>query len=97
MKIAAPMLVIFAGFTCIAQSPPTPAFDVASVRLFGEGEEIHGYPVRTSPDTLTINGISLKDFIQVAYQIPVTRIAGHGNSAHVNGRVSENVFENSWD
>jgi uncharacterized protein (TIGR03435 family) len=75
MRSGVLLLPLFASLSAFAQNLP-PTFEVASVRLFADGEEIRGYPIRTSPDTLTTNGISLKDCIQVAYQIPVTRITG---------------------
>jgi len=67
MKIAIPFLAIVAAINCVAQ---TPAFDVASVRLFNPAGA-PGASVHTSPDSLTIHGASLRDCIQVAYHMPL--------------------------
>ena len=83
MKTTSQCLVIFAGFACLAQSPsPTasiqpPAFEVASVRLAAVGR-IAGPDFRTSPDSLTILGLSLRNCIQLAYEIQETQLSGPG-------------------
>jgi uncharacterized protein (TIGR03435 family) len=76
MKIATPILVALAGCGCLAQSPTAPpAFDAATVRI-ADPAGFPGPRVRTSPDSLTIHGSSLRDCIQVAYQLPATQVTG---------------------
>ncbi len=58
--------------TCFAQTPP--AFDVASVRLTTPGNI--GPPSRMSADSLTMRNISLRNCIQVAYQLPEAQVTG---------------------
>jgi uncharacterized protein (TIGR03435 family) len=70
---AAPILFLFAGLPCLAQSP---AFDAASLRLADAAKEIPGPRIRTSPDSLTIQGSSLRDCIQLAYEMPATQVTG---------------------
>jgi uncharacterized protein (TIGR03435 family) len=70
---AAPILFILAGLHCLAQSP---SFDAASLRLADAAKEIPGPRIRTSPDSLTIHGSSLRDCIQLAYEMPATQVTG---------------------
>jgi len=72
MKTIAPFVMLFASFRCHAQSP---AFDVASVRL-AASEGNTGPPVRTSPDSLNVQGLSLRECIQVAYRLPPIQVTG---------------------
>jgi hypothetical protein len=59
---------------CLAQSPaaqssaPSPTFEVASVRLAANESNV-GPRVRTSPDSLNVHGVSLRDCIQMAYRM----------------------------
>ncbi len=79
MKTAAPFVIFFAGIRCIAQSAAadssalSPTFEVASVRLAATEGSV-GPPIRTSPDSLNIHGVSLRDCIQMAYRIPPTQV-----------------------
>jgi uncharacterized protein (TIGR03435 family) len=68
-RLASSFLVCF---SCFAQTPP--AFDVASVRLTTPGNV--GPPSRTSADSLTMRNISLRNCIQVAYQLPEAQVTG---------------------
>jgi uncharacterized protein (TIGR03435 family) len=74
MRAVAPLVIFFAGFRCLAQSP-APAFEVASVRLAATEGNV-GVPIRTSPDSLNVHGVSLRDCIQMAYRMPATRVTG---------------------
>ena len=61
----------------VAQSVPAPPgsgpkFEVASVRL--ADKEVAWKGARVSPGLLTINGLSLRDCIQLAYQLPTVRV-----------------------
>jgi uncharacterized protein (TIGR03435 family) len=69
MKIAL-ILAALAG-VCFSQ---TPTFEVASVKLTDPAA--FDPPVRTSPDTLTIHGMSLRNCIQLAWQLPSPQVSG---------------------
>jgi uncharacterized protein (TIGR03435 family) len=83
MKTTSPCLIVFAGFICLAQSPSRtasvqpPAFEVASVRLAAV-ERSTGPDFRTSPDSLTIVNLSLRNCIQIAYEMQETQLSGPG-------------------
>jgi uncharacterized protein (TIGR03435 family) len=66
------MKTVVAFVMLFAQSP---AFEVASVRLAASDGNV-GPPVRTSPDSLNIQGLSLRECIQVAYRMPPNRVTG---------------------
>jgi len=81
MKTTSQRLIIFASFTCLAQSQSStastqpPAFEVASVRLAAV-ERSARPDFRTSPDSLTILGLSLRNCIQIAYEMQETQLSG---------------------
>jgi len=66
---------VVAGCLFRADAQNTPAFEVASVRLADPGGRAFGPPVRTSPDTLTIRGLSLRNCIQMAWQMNPTQVS----------------------
>jgi uncharacterized protein (TIGR03435 family) len=82
MKTVVPLVILFASFRCLAQSPaaqssgPSPAFEVASVRLADAAGGPAGPPVQTSPDSLTLRNFSLRNCIQLAYEMPPTKVTG---------------------
>lgn len=71
--VAAPSLALIACFACLAQSPATPKFDVASIKPAVGGMRPD---LKTSPGSLTIRNQSLRDLIQWAYDTPPFQIEG---------------------
>src|SRR5580658_1149415 len=82
MKIVVPLVILFVSFRCLAQAPaalssaPSPAFEVASVRLADAAGGPAGPPVQTSQDSLTLRNFSLRNCIQLAYEMPPTKVTG---------------------
>jgi uncharacterized protein (TIGR03435 family) len=70
MKTTALFLVL-SGLNCLAQSPsPTPAFEVASVRLVDPASGNSGPALQTSPGSLTAHRLALFTCIMYAYERP---------------------------
>jgi uncharacterized protein (TIGR03435 family) len=65
----------------IAQPAPTPAFEVASIKTTRSRTEARG--VRIQPGRLTIDGLTAREIVAFAYDIPnplrISRIAGGPN------------------
>jgi uncharacterized protein (TIGR03435 family) len=103
MKNATPLFIILASYSCLAQSSavlssgPSSAFEVASVRLAvtnpGPGPRF-----KTSPDTLTIRGLSLRACITWAYQMSPLQIIGpdwlYGVRLNIVAKAAAPVDEN---
>lgn len=72
MKLAACVIPVLIVISCFAQTPA--AFEVASVRLSNEGG-VTATPVKT-PTSLTVRGVSFQTCVQLAWQMPETRVVG---------------------
>ena len=76
MKILLSLLAFFA-LPCLAQEPPTAAFDVASVKIFGEDRpQSTGPPFQVAHGTLTTHGFALRACLVLAYQMVPAQIQG---------------------
>jgi uncharacterized protein (TIGR03435 family) len=64
------------GTGCFAQTEvqPGPTFEVASVKLAGPSAAPSGPRFQIGPDSLTIRGLSLRDCVQTAWQLPETQV-----------------------
>jgi uncharacterized protein (TIGR03435 family) len=76
MKTVLLPLVLFA-LPCLAQEPPTPAFDVASVKISGD-DSLHynGPRFQVAHGTLTTHGFALRACLMLAYQMAPSQIQG---------------------
>src|SRR5215472_8832813 len=75
MKITLLSLVLFA-LPCLAQEPPTPTFDVASVKISGDDSRFKGLPFQVAHGTLTTHDFSLRGCLVLAYQMVPSQIQG---------------------
>jgi len=75
MKITLLSLVLFA-LPCLAQEPPTPTFDVASVKISGDDSRSKGLPFQVAHGTLTTHGLALRAGLMHAYQMMPAQIQG---------------------
>jgi len=76
MKVVLPSLVLFA-LPCLAQEPPTPAFDVASVKISGdESLRSEGPRFQVAHGSLTTHGFALRACLVLAYQMVPAQIQG---------------------
>jgi len=75
MKITLLSLVLFA-LPCLAQEPPTPTFDVASVKISGDDSPFKGQPFQVAHGTLTTRGFALRAGLMLAYQMMPAQIQG---------------------
>jgi uncharacterized protein (TIGR03435 family) len=74
MKTTVLSLLTLATVVCLAQPPaPAPTFEVASVRLaVSPGIS----PTQRTSNSLAIHGLSLRDCIQTAWQLPEAQVSG---------------------
>jgi uncharacterized protein (TIGR03435 family) len=76
MKIVLLLLVSFA-LPCLAQEPPTPAFDVASVKISGDDSlRYNGPRFQVAHGSLTTHGFALRACLVLAYQMVPSQIQG---------------------
>ena len=76
MKILSLSLVFFA-LPCLAQEPPTPTFDVASVKISGDDSLRYDGPrFQVAHGSLTTHGFSLRACLVLAYQLVPAQIQG---------------------
>ncbi len=66
---------LVAGSLFQTAAQPAPHFEVASVRLADPGQRT-GPSFQTAADSLTIRGLSLRDCIQTAWQLPSIQVTG---------------------
>ncbi len=76
MKTLILTLLALSSVICLAQ-PPAPVFEVASVRLAVSTISL-GPPIQRTSNSLAIHGLSLRDCIQTAWQLPDSQVAGPG-------------------
>jgi uncharacterized protein (TIGR03435 family) len=76
MKVTLLSLVLFA-LSCLAQEPPTPAFDVASVKISGDDSlRYNGPRFQVAHGSLTTHGFALRACLVLAYQVVPAQIQG---------------------
>src|SRR5215469_12576845 len=76
MKIMLLSLVLFA-LPFLAQEPPTPTFDVASVKISGDDSlRYNGPRFQVAHGTLTTHGFALRAGLMLAYQMMPAQIQG---------------------
>jgi len=76
MKIMLLSLVLFA-LPLLAQEPPTPTFDVASVKISGDDSlRYNGPRFQVAHGTLTTHGFALRACLMLAYQMMPSQIQG---------------------
>ena len=75
MRIMLLSLLVFA-LPCLAQESPTPAFDVASVKISGSDSRNSGPPFQVAHGSLTTHGFSLRSCLVLAYQMVPPQIQG---------------------
>ena len=76
MRIMLMSLVLFAS-PCLAQEPPTPAFDVASVKISGDDSlRYNGPRFQVTHGSLTTHGFALRGCLVLAYQMVPAQIQG---------------------
>jgi uncharacterized protein (TIGR03435 family) len=75
MRIMLLSLLVFA-LPCLAQESPTPAFDVASVKISGSDSRNSGPPFQVAHGSLTTHGFSLRSCLVLAYQMVPSQIQG---------------------
>jgi len=74
MKITLLSLVLFA-LPCLAQEPPTPAFDVAWVKISGdESLRYNGPRFQAAHGSPTTHGFALRACLVLAYQMVPAQI-----------------------
>jgi uncharacterized protein (TIGR03435 family) len=76
MKLVLLSLVLFT-LPSLGQEPPTPAFEVASVKISGEDSvRYNGQRFQVTHGTLTTHGFSLRACLVLAYQMVPAQIQG---------------------
>lgn len=79
MRIMLLSLLVFA-LPCLAQESPTPAFDVASVKISGSDSRNSGPPFQVAHGSLTTHGFSLRSCLVLAYQMVPLRFRAQTGS-----------------
>jgi len=71
-------IAAFACSLCIAQSEPSPHFEVASVKPMGEGRlgSFSGGPGSTDPERITFQATTMENLIRSAYNVLPYQISG---------------------
>jgi uncharacterized protein (TIGR03435 family) len=73
-------LAFFLAVSALAQNPPAPAFDVATIKLNPDYRQNDGRTwaghIRATPSTLSMTNVPLETLITWAYHVPRTQLSG---------------------